>query len=102
MVMDNRLRRAVWGLKEKKSAMAGLEKAGLLWPDGVIPYEIDPDFPPEQRARLARIQTEFHHRTCIRYINYFIAFSLFFCFIFPLITEISNETHFVVTKHKLF
>lgn len=67
MIMDNRLRRAVWGEKSKKSALLQVELKGYKWPHGIIYYEIDPDFPPENRAMLKKAMYEFRNRTCIRF-----------------------------------
>ena len=43
IVMDNSIRRAVLGLNEKRSAVEMSEEGHRMhWPDGVVPYTIDP------------------------------------------------------------
>ena len=70
IVMDDRLRRAVWRESSKKSAVKGLKDSGLLWPNATIPYEIDEEFPLKSRKMLAETMNEFETRTCIRFVKH--------------------------------
>jgi len=63
MVMDNRLRDAVLGVS-KKSVVIG---EGIKWPNGILYYEVDPNFDPKGRELLRKTIKEFHERTCIRF-----------------------------------
>ena len=64
MIMDERLKRAVYGEKAKKTVR---KKKSIMWPGGVVPYEIDPLFPKFERDLLKEAHKEFHNRTCIRF-----------------------------------
>jgi len=69
MIMDDHLRRTVWGAKSKKSAVRYnyLKKLNRVWEDKVIIYEISDDFGPEHRKMLRQAMNEYVNRTCIRF-----------------------------------
>jgi len=67
IVMDDRLRRNVWGVESKKSALRESVVDGLKWPGGVVYYEIEEEFPLQHRKMLAEAMGEFVNRTCISF-----------------------------------
>lgn len=67
IVMDERLRQAVWGQQSKKSALRKVKDDGFKWPNGIIYYEVDVEFPADNHDMLNHAIQEFHIRTCIRF-----------------------------------
>lgn len=40
---------------------------GVKWPSGIVPYEIEASFTPENRTELELAFAEYHLKTCIRF-----------------------------------
>nr|CAD7202161.1 unnamed protein product [Timema douglasi] len=57
-------------LKVSDNARNGLKDKITRWPNGVVPYYIDPMFSADQVATIHSAFNEFHTRTCIRFRPY--------------------------------
>ncbi|KAK7080398.1 Meprin A subunit beta [Halocaridina rubra] len=53
---------------DPQGQLSAIRNPDMTWPEGVIPYVISSSFNNNERSVIARAMSEYHQRTCIRFV----------------------------------